>query len=120
MPSPSPITTSSIGVGQSAIDLLVWLLITAPILSFFGMVYLWYIYFQDKTRPRSWLLLRLAQGATIAWVGCAIIATLAHRRLSGTPLGQDGTILLALTILAMEVIPPLFAVTLFLRRRKGE
>lgn len=111
MPSPSPAVTPPPGtVEGGVITFFVIALLVVPFIGAISSIYLWRLYYLDPERPRSWVVFRLALGATVTEICSTLVAVLVIRRLAGIAFGTEGTLILGLAILVLEMIPPMFAV----------
>lgn len=101
------------------VSVLAAILFVLPLLGLLGTVFLWRVYRSDTHRPRSWVLLLLAGGATIVEMASLVVAWLALRRLLGAESLPEGAVLLAVAVLALESIPIWYAYTIWRRRKVG-
>lgn len=100
------------------INLLADVVFALPFLGALGCIFLWRVYLSDGTRPRSWVLLRLAVVATVSELVSIVGASLALLRFAGISLAGLGAVILALIIIVLELLPIWLAYSVYRERSK--
>ncbi len=101
-------------------DLVVAMFVLAPAAGIAATAYLWHLYHSDPARPRSWLLLLLARGATAVNLAALYFAALAAARLLGTDIPRWTFAPTALALLLLEAVPVYGAAVMYGRGRAEE
>jgi len=104
---------------MNLIDLVVLAFVLAPTAGIAASAYLWLLYRSDHARPRSWLLLLLARGATAVNLAGLYFAALAAMRLAGADVPRWTFIPTALALLLLEAVPVYSAAVMYGRGRAG-
>ena len=98
-------------------DFVVAMFVLAPAAGVAATAYLWLLYRSDAARPRSWLLLMLARGATAVNVAVLWFAALAAVRLLGVDAPRWTVVPTALALLLLEAVPVYSAAVMYGRGR---
>lgn len=109
---------SSSQISETFISVLTVVLLLYPIVGLIGSVFLWRVYLSDTDRPRSWVLYRLAVGATLAAIASTAIAWLAARRLAGGDSLPEGPYILGIVVLVLEAKPIWYAYSIWRIQKK--
>lgn len=102
---------------ETIINVLSVVLFLLPPLGLIAAAFLWKVYLSDEQRPRSWVLFRLASGASVVAVGSVVIAVLASLRFAGVSLQGLGSVVLVIVVIVMEAIPIWYAASVWRIRR---
>ena len=102
---------------MSPFDLVVAMFVLAPAAGIAATAYLWLLYRSDSARPRSWLLLLLARGATAVNVAAIYFAALAAARLLGIDVPRWTVVPSAFALLLLEAVPVYSAAVMYSRGR---
>lgn len=81
-------------------------------------IYIGAIWWSDRARPRSLLVGLLLFGAVVVEIGLLVLVPLTYRRLDGEPALPYGAALTTLVLLAFCLVPDVYAIFIFLRRRR--
>ena len=98
-------------------DVVVVMFVLVPAAGIAASAYLWLLYRSDPARPRSWLLLLLARGATAVTLAAIYFAALAAARLLGVDIPRWTVVPTALALLLLEAVPLYSAAVMYGRGR---